>query len=153
MNIRYSYYSMIEIAWRIKAVRRDLLNYENKLKTFKQKKIMTSINMFEAVLLIFCTLFIVSIFSGCSGPNPGILGTWQSTESNEPGHTITFERNGDAILRDLEGRAVKLFIYEIDGDQLTMKDSGVETTWTFILTGDELIISAGGLQTSYNKVK
>ena len=134
-------------------MRRDFLKYENKLKTFKQKKITTSINRFEAVLLIFCTLFVVSTFSGCSGPTPGILGTWQSTEANEPGHTISFEHNSDAILRNPEGRAVKIFVYEIDGDQLTMKDSGVETTWTFILTGDELIIRAGGLQTSYNKVK
>jgi hypothetical protein len=132
---------------------RDLLKYGNKFKTFRQKKITTSMNMFKVVLLIFCTLFVVSTFSGCSGPNPGILGTWQSTETNEPGHTITFKRNSDAILRNPEGRAVKMFVYEIDGDQLTMKDSGIETTWTFNLTEDELIISAGGLQTAYNKVK
>lgn len=119
-------------------------------KSFSWKEITTHSSTIVVVLTV---LIYLSIFSGCSASNTNIIGEWRSTDTGEPIHSITFERKGDAVLRDPEGRAVTVFEYKINGDQLTLTDSHVETTWIFVIADDELTISADSVQSLYLKVK
>jgi len=107
----------------------------------------------STIVVLPAVLICLSMFLGCSASNPKIIGEWRSSETGEPIHTITFERKGDAVLRDPDGRAVTVFVYKIDRDQLTLTDNRVETTWTFIIADDELTISADNVQASYLKVR
>jgi len=112
-------------------------------------------NLTKMVLLfsILICLSFAAILTSCRSDKVQILGVWQSTEINEPPHTINFDRNGEALLRDADGLTVSVFTYEMEGNQLTLINERVETTWTVAFDGNSLTIDAGGLNAKYNKVK
>lgn len=118
---------------------------------FSNKEITNNFHRIYRLLSVLMSFVVVLSVMSCNSANSEIIGEWRSTGTDEPAHSITFDREGEAVLQDSEGRALTVFEYDIDGDKLTLTTNGAETTWTFIVESDSLIIDAGGTMSKYNK--